>query len=237
MSHVFDHNIHILPSGTPLTVTRPRSDGVLCPEGIAYCRSKNIPIAFDPLQSGWVTAQVQDDLAHSGVHDQRAEHSNDADDLNLRAWTASDIARFVELLDDPHIWAHMPESYPDPLSPDLAKSLIEIANNSPHHRVYAILLKDVPVGQVRVEFGRNEESHHTAEISYWIGRAYWGQGIASAAVQRFAQHCLSDHPDLNALIARVKQGNAASVRVLEKAGFVQDGPDRTPEWLLLRRTR
>jgi RimJ/RimL family protein N-acetyltransferase len=50
---------------------------------------------------------------------------------------------------------------------------------------------------------------------YWIGRAFWGRGIASEAFQRFLE-IDAQRP----LHAHVATANAGSRRVLEKAGFV-----------------
>lgn len=51
-------------------------------------------------------------------------------------------------------------------------------------------------------------------VGYWIGREYWGKGIASAALSEFLKH-VPDRP----LVARVAKHNVASIRVLEKCGF------------------
>ncbi|MFP5353339.1 MAG: GNAT family N-acetyltransferase [Actinomycetota bacterium] len=63
-------------------------------------------------------------------------------------------------------------------------------------------------------------------IGYWIDRALWGRGIASAALDLFLQ-VVRDRP----LHATAASHNAASHRVLEKAGFVLTGeePDPTRE--------
>ena len=52
------------------------------------------------------------------------------------------------------------------------------------------------------------------EVTYWIGRAYWGRGIATAALTRFlaVDRCRPLH-------ARVAHDNVGSRRVLEKCGF------------------
>jgi RimJ/RimL family protein N-acetyltransferase len=52
------------------------------------------------------------------------------------------------------------------------------------------------------------------EVTYWIGRSYWGKGIASAALNTFLT---VDHS--RPLHARVAYDNVASRRVLEKCGF------------------
>jgi Acetyltransferase (GNAT) domain len=51
-------------------------------------------------------------------------------------------------------------------------------------------------------------------VTYWIGRSYWGKGIASDALNAFLVVDLS-----RPLHARVASDNVASRRVLEKCGF------------------
>jgi RimJ/RimL family protein N-acetyltransferase len=59
------------------------------------------------------------------------------------------------------------------------------------------------------------------EVTYWIGRAYWGRGIATAALTMF----LAVDP-CRPLHARVAYDNVASRRVLEKCGFRVIGSER-----------
>jgi RimJ/RimL family protein N-acetyltransferase len=53
-------------------------------------------------------------------------------------------------------------------------------------------------------------------IAYWIGREYWGRGIATAALSEFL-----DHDRARPLHAFVAGHNIGSIRVLEKCGFVR----------------
>jgi RimJ/RimL family protein N-acetyltransferase len=62
------------------------------------------------------------------------------------------------------------------------------------------------------------------EIGYWIGRPFWGRGIATAAVERFVSE-ISERP----LQAWVAEHNVASIRVLEKCGFVRADEQPEPE--------
>ena len=56
------------------------------------------------------------------------------------------------------------------------------------------------------------------ELGYWIGKAYWGRGIASEAVRQFI--ALLDELGIDGPIdAQTMAANAASQRVLEKNGF------------------
>jgi RimJ/RimL family protein N-acetyltransferase len=59
------------------------------------------------------------------------------------------------------------------------------------------------------------------EVSYWIGREYWGQGLATRALSAFLNE-FKKRP----LYARAAKDNIASIRVLEKCGFRFIGEDR-----------
>lgn len=51
-------------------------------------------------------------------------------------------------------------------------------------------------------------------IGYWIGREYWGKGVATRALRTFVD-LLGERP----LFAHVARHNLGSIRVLEKCGF------------------
>ncbi|MCB0662863.1 MAG: GNAT family N-acetyltransferase, partial [Saprospiraceae bacterium] len=57
--------------------------------------------------------------------------------------------------------------------------------------------------------------------TYWIDRAYWGQGIASKALATF----LTLEPT-RPLYGRVAFDNMGSQKVLEKCGFIKVGTDK-----------
>lgn len=52
------------------------------------------------------------------------------------------------------------------------------------------------------------------DVGYWIGRKYWGAGIATAALRE-----LLSEVDERPLFAHVVEHNIGSIRVLEKCGF------------------
>jgi len=61
-------------------------------------------------------------------------------------------------------------------------------------------------------------------VGYWIGRRYWGKGIATKALSALLA-CTSERP----LHAHVAKRNRGSIRVLEKCGFVLTGEDSVPD--------
>lgn len=52
------------------------------------------------------------------------------------------------------------------------------------------------------------------ELTYWIGREVWGEGIATAALDKFLEE-QTERP----IFARAAKDNVGSIRVLEKCGF------------------
>ena len=58
------------------------------------------------------------------------------------------------------------------------------------------------------------EPSERREIGYWLGKEFWGKGIATAALAQFLQH-LTARP----LYAHVAAHNVASIKVLQKCGF------------------
>jgi RimJ/RimL family protein N-acetyltransferase len=70
------------------------------------------------------------------------------------------------------------------------------------------------------------------EVGYWIGRKYWGKGVATRAVSTFLGH-VKTRP----LYAHVAKDNIASIRVLEKCGFKISGEDRASPTRAARRSK
>ena len=66
-----------------------------------------------------------------------------------------------------------------------------------------------------------DEEFGGPEVSYWMGKSYWGKGIASRALAAFLLH-INARP----LYARVAKDNSRSLRVLEKCGFTRIGEDK-----------
>jgi RimJ/RimL family protein N-acetyltransferase len=75
-------------------------------------------------------------------------------------------------------------------------------------------------GQVAGNIGCWEQDGER-EIGYWLGRQFWGRGIATQAVRLFLEEVTA-----RPLYAHVARHNSASRRVLEKAGFTVHGEDK-----------
>ena len=76
-------------------------------------------------------------------------------------------------------------------------------------------------GQVAGSVSSYEEEGRQ-EVTYWLGKEYWGKGIATWALQEFLAQKNPSRP----IYARVAKDNLGSRRVLEKCGFKIIGESR-----------
>jgi RimJ/RimL family protein N-acetyltransferase len=72
-------------------------------------------------------------------------------------------------------------------------------------------------GEVAGNIGCWEADGHTY-VGYWIGREFWGRGLATQALAE-----VLDLVEARPVHAHVVKSNVASIRVLEKCGFVEVG--------------
>lgn len=133
--------------------------------------------------------------------------------LTLREVTEDDLLVLFEYQRDPEA-AYMVAFTPkDPADRD---AFIEhwtknLANNNNINRT--IVVDDEVVGSIV-----NFEWEGKPEVGYWLGRQYWGKGIATRALKEFLTIVT-----IRPLYAAAARDNAASIRVLEKCGFVVTG--------------
>jgi 8-oxo-dGTP diphosphatase len=67
----------------------------------------------------------------------------------------------------------------------------------------------------------------TAELGYWIGKPFWGQGYATEAAKAVIAHGFA-RMGLRAIEAGVRPVNVASIRVQEKAGLMLNREEKRP---------
>lgn len=85
----------------------------------------------------------------------------------------------------------------------------------------AVVIKTVLLdGRVAGHVSSFEQSGQR-EVTYWVGREYWGKGVATEALSQLLG-LVRERP----LYARVAKDNLASLRVLRKCGFEVSGEDK-----------
>jgi len=136
----------------------------------------------------------------------------------LRPYRVDDAAAVCAVADDFMVARWMTRAFPHPYTQRDADRWIALATSDGRGgRYYAIEVAGVLAGGIGVEPFAGERSG-TAAFGYWLGRAYWGRGIATDAARMLSDHAFAGGT-LRRLEARVFAPNVASVRVLEKCGF------------------
>lgn len=67
-----------------------------------------------------------------------------------------------------------------------------------------------------------EREDNRAEMGYWVGRSYWGQGYATEAARALLRYAFADLGLVRAHASYLAR-NPASGRVMEKVGMVREG--------------
>lgn len=142
--------------------------------------------------------------------------------ITLRDVTQGDLAPFFEHQRDPDAnrMAAFPARERDAFMAHWTRILADetIAKKT--------ILVDGRVAGNIVCFGPSNER----EVGYWLGKEYWGKGVATRALAQFLSH-VQERP----LYAHVARHNMASIRVLEKCGFKIVGEseqDQVQEFIL-----
>ena len=87
--------------------------------------------------------------------------------------------------------------------------------------MFAIDVDGFAVGAIGLKPG--DDVHRLgAEIGYWLGEEFWNRGIATEAVNAVTEYGF-ETLEMVRIHAEVFAWNTASMRVLEKAGFVKEG--------------
>ncbi|MCU0985149.1 MAG: bifunctional GNAT family N-acetyltransferase/(deoxy)nucleoside triphosphate pyrophosphohydrolase [Acetobacteraceae bacterium] len=138
--------------------------------------------------------------------------------LRLRPLAAGDAAPLHRLINDWEVARNLgPVPFPyrlEDLAAWISKTQGERAADRAFHFCITGREEEHPLGVI----GLTRTERGAGRIGYWVGRRYWGHGVASEAVARLTSWAFGTL-GLDRLIAYVADDNAASMRVLEKEGF------------------
>jgi [ribosomal protein S5]-alanine N-acetyltransferase len=140
----------------------------------------------------------------------------------IRGWRRDDAAALARLANDRQVWLGLRDLFPHPYSVDDAHGFITFAMGMTPPTLFAIDAGGVLAGGIGYTL-RTDVERIGAEVGYWLGREFWGRGIATAALRLLTAHAFAAHPEMRRLFAVPFAANAASARVLEKAGYLREG--------------
>ena len=139
----------------------------------------------------------------------------------IREWRHGDEESLVRHANNPKVAQNLRDRFPHPYTLADATWWIGHASSESPMTNFAIIANDEAVGGVGLVRQQDVE-RRSLEIGYWLGEAYWSRGIATEAVRAMTEYAFANF-DVCRIYATVFESNPASIRVLEKAGFVCEG--------------
>jgi ribosomal-protein-alanine N-acetyltransferase len=140
----------------------------------------------------------------------------------VRDWQPDDAPSLARHANDRRIWLNMRDAFPHPYTVADAEAFVAFVADMQPRSYFAIARGDQAIGGIGYTL-RSDVERISAEIGYWLGTAFWGRGIMTAALRAVTAYTFREHPELRRLYAVPYAGSAASVRVLEKAGYRCEG--------------
>lgn len=145
----------------------------------------------------------------------------DCGSFAIRSWQAGDEQQLPRYADNKEIWLNLRDRFPHPYTPADAHQWIEYVLNARPETNFAIDVNGEAVGGIGLLL-HDDIERYTAEVGYWLGQPYWGQGIITHALQAFTDYAMPKF-ELNRIYAVPFLRNSASIKVLEKAGYQREG--------------
>lgn len=153
-------------------------------------------------------------------------------DIAFRPLVEDDLALLFQWLGRPHVrkwYSPQPSSYMEVVAKYGPRTLPGSAVDS-----FVIRVDGADAGYIQKyrlerfpEYRRLLGLEHEGGIAgmdLFLGEAWLcGRGLGSLAIRRFFDELVMGEPDIHACVAGVHEGNAASIRAFEKAGFRPGG--------------
>lgn len=139
-------------------------------------------------------------------------------DWYIRSYEDSDVSALAKYANNHNVWITLTNQFPHPYTENDAKQWIKHIRSKDIETHFAITNAKEAFGCIGFDFKKDIHCK-TVSLGYWIGEAYWGQGIVSEAVRMMTDYIFT-HYDVIRIQAGVFETNLASVRILEKAGYI-----------------
>lgn len=139
----------------------------------------------------------------------------------IRGWKKGDAASLQKNADNPKVSSCLMDRFPYPYTMDNAIYWVNILADQDPLVNFAITIDDEVIGGIGIE-PREDVYRKTAIIGYWLSEELWGKGIMPEAVKLVTEYAFNSLGFIR-IQASVYSKNPASMRVLEKAGYMKEG--------------
>lgn len=119
------------------------------------------------------------------------------------------------------------DTFPHPYTRQSAEDWFKICSAQSPRTDFAIARKGEKgvIGSVGLKL-QKDMHRRTVEIGYWLAEEEWGKGIVPRAVKTFVAWTFKTMPEIERIESGIFGGNVPSSRVLQKAGFTEEGVRR-----------
>jgi RimJ/RimL family protein N-acetyltransferase len=139
----------------------------------------------------------------------------------LREFAEADVEALARHANNKKIWLQLRDRFPHPYRVKDAVAWVRACQTQVPPQTLAIADEEHLAGAIGFEL-QSDVHRRCAEIGYWVAEPFWGRGLATRALRVMTEHAFR-HFDVLRLTAYVFEGNDASLRVLEKAGYTREG--------------
>ena len=139
----------------------------------------------------------------------------------IRGWKKGDEVSLQKNANNPKVSACLMDRFPSPYTMENAINWVDFLVNQEPLVNLAITINDEVIGGIGLE-PRQDVYQGTAILGYWLSEELWGKGIMPEAVKLVTEYAFI-HLGFIRIQASVYSKNPASMRVLEKAGYVKEG--------------
>lgn len=140
---------------------------------------------------------------------------------SIRRWRLGDAAALVRHANNLDVARQLRDRFPHPYTRQDAQRFLAFAVGADEPTNFAIEVDREAAGAIGYVRGSDVE-RFSAEIGYWLGETHWRKGIVTEALLLVTEHIFVNS-NLLRLFALPFADNVASMRVLEKAGYLCEG--------------
>ncbi len=139
----------------------------------------------------------------------------------VRHYKFTDAVSLQQHANNRKIWINLRDGFPHPYTLKDAHSFITMAKSKKPETIFCIQVDGQAAGGIGFSIGTDVE-RLSAEIGYWLSEEFWGRGIVTEALKAVTSYAIETY-NLTRVFATPYDWNAASARVLEKAGYQFEG--------------
>jgi len=142
-------------------------------------------------------------------------------DFQIRKFQQTDVSSLVKYANNYNVARFLRDAFPHPYTQEDAVRWINFVTIDSFNLAFAIADEKELIGGIGAT-PNQDVNRFTSEIGYWLAEPFWNKGIITKAVKTFCSYLFTNY-DFNHLTASIYEGNDASIRVVQKVGFVLEG--------------